>query len=479
YEISTDDERQESTRSEDPRSLAQALASCQHCIFYQDDDASKSITGFLESTSDEFAKDWEDDSCLATYNLSTKTLLPAVIFQLDKQTQKLQGLPQKQENCNFYTHPNLHESQKLVVLVRQIKIRFENISELWPEHATPHDVLRIVTELLAMPNSAPTAKLLTKAEQLHGFVHEWQVVASREFSAASLYDQLTTILIDWRRLELLTWAQLFDMEEKKCKEDVDSWWFVAYEVVVATPLSIADSSDELQAYTEQCFVALQEFLQTASMGQFSQRLQLLNNFRQYLKLVEQVMPKMAVIRISLSNFLSFFGRFEKTVGESLQKSRASLETEIKDVLLLASWKDTNINALRESAKRSHHKLFKIVRKFRASLAQPLDQLLTQDFAHNPDGSGVPGCLVQQLSMHHLDDQAARCCHDYLQNWSERPSRLTNVDTTIKNMIQMSQLPSHTNDALTYLCKFADDVVDSMKILKDETPSTSTAENEDL
>ncbi|KAL9614428.1 MAG: hypothetical protein Q9167_001099 [Letrouitia subvulpina] len=479
YELSTDDERRESTRSEDPKSLAQALASCQHYVFYQDVDSSRNITELFESTSDEIAKYWEEDSCLATFSLSTKTLLPAVILQLDKQIQKLQSLPQKQENCNFYTHPNLHEAQKLVVLVRQIKIRFENLSEVWPEHATPHDVLRIVTGLLAMPNSAPIAKLLTKAEQLHSFVHEWQVIASREFSAASLYDRLTTILIDWRRLELLTWAQLFDMEEKKCKEDVDSWWFVAYEVIVATPLSIADSSDELQAYAEQCFVALQEFLLTASTGQFSQRLQLLNNFRQYLKLMEQVTPKMAVIRISLSNFLDFFGQFEKTVGKSLQKSRDSLETEMKDVLLLASWKDTNINALRESAKRSHHKLFKIVRKFRALLAQPLDQLLTQEFAHNPDGSTIPESSVQRLSMHHLDDQAARCCSYYLQNWSERPSRLTNIDTTIKNMIQMSQLPSHTDDALTYLCKFADDVVDSMKNLKDETPSTSTTENEDL
>lgn len=479
YEMPSDDQRPETTRSEDPKSLAQALAICQHQLFYKGADTSRNITDFLESTSDEIARDWKEDSYRAKYDLSAKTLLPAVILQLDKQTERLQDPLQEQENYNFYTHPNLPEAQRLVALVRQIKIKFEHLSEVWPEHATPHDVLQIVTELLAMPNSAPIAKLLTKAEQLHSFVHEWQVVASREFSAASLYDKLTAMLIDWRRLELITWAQLFDMEEKKCKEEVGSWWFVAYEVIVATPLSIANTSNELQAYADQSFVALQEFLLTASTGQFSQRLRLLDNFRQYLKLMEHVIPKMTIIRTSLSNFLSFFGRFEKTIEESLQKSRASLEREMKDVLLLASWKDTNINALQESAKRSHYKLFKIVRKLRALLAQPLDQLLAQEFVHNPDGSGIAGHSVQQLSMHHLDEQAARCCSYYLENWSERPPRLINVDTTIENMIQMSQLPSDTDDALTYLCKFADDVVDSMKNLKDETPSTSTADNEDL
>jgi midasin len=50
---------------------------------------------------------------------------------------------------------------------------------------------------------------------------------------------------------------------------------------------------------------------------------------------------------------------------------------MKEVLLFASWKDTNINALRDSAKRSHHKLFKLVRKYRALLGQPAESIMKQ------------------------------------------------------------------------------------------------------
>ncbi|MDP1244202.1 hypothetical protein, partial [Klebsiella pneumoniae] len=87
----------------------------------------------------------------------------------------------------------------------------------------------------------PVAKFLTKVEKLHALVHEWQLVASREYSAATLYDELTSLIINWRRLELSTWAKLLDLEKERCDQDVSSWWFVAYEAIIAAPIQMVES----------------------------------------------------------------------------------------------------------------------------------------------------------------------------------------------------------------------------------------------
>jgi len=56
---------------------------------------------------------------------------------------------------------------------------------------------------------------------------------------------------------------------------------------------------------------------------------------------------------------------------SLSEQRAMLEKEIQAFVKLASWKDVNVHALKQSAQRTHHNLYKIVRKFRDVLRQPI------------------------------------------------------------------------------------------------------------
>ncbi|PKK43818.1 hypothetical protein CI102_14758 [Trichoderma harzianum] len=209
------------------------------------------------------------------------------------------------KSYSFYTSPNLPEARQLVILIGKIKARFREL-QLVDEigHMQPlADVIQSCNNVLELIHEDPLAKILPKVEHLHAHV----------YAVLSLYNALTDTIVRWRRLELSTWANLFETEQTKCQEDAYSWWFIAYQVVVAVPLSMS-----LETYF------LTSILQS------------------HLQLLIQDYPSLT-----------------KAAEAAIQKGRASLDKKMKDVLLMASWKDTNINALRDSAKRSHQKLFRI------------------------------------------------------------------------------------------------------------------------
>src|SRR5262249_5398235 len=130
-------------------------------------------------------------------------------------------------------------------------------------------------------------------------------------------------------------------------------------------------------YTVSLIQSLETYFLTSITGQFATRLSLLRQLQSHLQLLIQDYPNLTVIYHALTNFILYFARYETTAEAAIQKGRASLDKKMKDVLLMASWKDTNINALRDSAKRSHQKLFRIVRKFRGILGAEMKTVIEQ------------------------------------------------------------------------------------------------------
>ena len=404
--------------------------------------------------------------------------LPALIVQLDDKCEILQGTLTTSESSNFYKDPNVAEVEKLTKLIHIIQERYRNLREAWPEHATLQDVLSVSSQILDMRHTEPIAKFLTKSEQLHHFIHEWQVVASKEFSTATLYEQLTTLLVDWRRLELSTWARLLADEDSKCSEDVEAWWFIAYETIVAVPLSVIDDDDAVKQHSEHLIATLTDFVLTTSMGHYIRRLQLIEFFKNHVQLLARELPSMKTVENALINFLKFYKRFNEHIQKTLQEGRQKLERDMKEILLLASWKDTNINALRESAKRSHQKLFKVIRKYRELLAQPVRQLLLPNL---PELGGTP--ILQASPTSDLEARdlgpAIQLCQEHLPQWATKSARFKNPIATTGQMAQLGQLPPSAVNIADDLNTYASDLLANIKELQKETPVTKTTSNEDL
>ncbi|KAG6365441.1 hypothetical protein INS49_007052 [Diaporthe citri] len=384
---------------------------------------------------------------------------------------------------NFYTSANLFESRKLVNLVHGIRMRFRELQKVDEiAHLEPlADVLGACEHVLELSHSDPLAKIITRVEKLVAFVYEWQHGgwASHIYGALSLYNRLTDTVVSWRRLELATWAKLFDMEVEKFQTDAKSWWFVAYHAVIAIPMTKVELGQDLKDYSVQLVSDLEMFFSEAVLGEFHTRLQLLLQLSKQLELLVVDYAPLGLIHNAVLNFISMYRRYESRVVEAIQKGRATVEKAMKDVLLLASWKDTNIVALRESARKSHQKLFKLVRKFRAVLGQPMRPIVDQglpdeNHAGNKATKFVPPTPPQP------NDAAASTCQQLIPGWlhDAHAKRLSNAGKIISIMSKSSQLPEATINAAEIVDTFVSDTMSAMSSLKRETPAFLNDENKE-
>ena len=482
---SWDDESSEAVKgiltSNSARDTSVKLANVHASIFLGDTAPLASIHSLIRRMSNRIGHLHDNGSLPKEQNM-TSALLPGALLTLNDHIESLSPTSTVSESYNFYTSANLPEVRKLVALIHQIQNRFRELQAVDEiGHMQPlEDVIVSCRELLQFCHPEPLAKFITKLEKIHGFMHEWQFGgwASRANSALTLYDNITQTIVNWRRLELSTWAKLFDMEIKTCDEDAKSWWFVAYQVIVAAPLAISGSESELRSYAQKLLQDLEAYFSTAIVGQFVQRLQLLRQLQQHLQLLELDVPSMSVIYAALANFIALYRRYEKPVEESLKKGRASLEKAMRDVLLLASWKDTNIVALRDSAKRSHHKLFKIVRKFRALLGQPMEGVLKQGL---PDETILDRDTIYQLPLHlpMVDQSALQLCADVVPKWFQKSKRFVNVSKTVSMMADAAEIPDSAVRGSSYLDSFIANIAATAAELQKATPSILNDGNKDV
>ncbi|OQD75534.1 hypothetical protein PENDEC_c007G04111 [Penicillium decumbens] len=383
----------------------------------------------------------------------------------------------RQKNYNFYTDSNIAEARRLVTLTLSVQARFVQIQTVWPEHAVLHDVITCCSEILQFKHIEPVAKFITKVEKLYSLVHEWQVVASREYSAAPLYDELTNLIVGWRRLELSTWAKLLDLEKERCVDDVSAWWFVAYEALFAVPIQMAESGEQdMSEHIQGVISTLEQFFNSTTLGQFSRRLQLVTDFQALLAIFAKDYDSLTPLVSALNNFLSHYRPFEPSVEKALQEKRSALEKDIKEQIQLASWKDTNIVALKESARRSHVKLFKLVRKYRVALGQSVQPILEQGV---PDSGQNSLSKMEETALSTVViPEALSTCQLRKELWSSRALRFLNPDGTARNMMNLySSIPSEF-DIAKDLDGFIVSVIETMDEFKSSTPKTLTEDNKD-
>ncbi|KAI1413627.1 midasin [Hypoxylon sp. FL1857] len=361
-----------------------------------------------------------------------RDLLPATFLALDERLQEI-GSNACSAEYNFYTNGNLPEARKLVGLINEIRARFRQLQQA--------DEIGHLQPLADIVLSYPLAKTILKVEQLHAFT----------YGALPLYNRLTDLLVGWRRLELSTWGKLFDMEVKKCNEDANSWWFIAYQVIIAHATSL--------------------------LKELESRLSLLKQIHRQLQFLTTDYPSMSIIQDSLQNFIDFYSRYTKAVDDQIRAGRGPLEKQMKDVLLLASWKDTNIVALRESARKSHQKLFRIVRKFREVLGRPMKPIIEGGLPDEvPDETQTTELQVEAAS---VDPAAIKLCSRSITGWMDDYRRLANVQRTTEIMSRLSRIPESALDASEAIDSFLSNLESSALELRKETPGVLTDENKAL
>lgn len=213
---------------------------------------------------------------------------------------------------------------------------------------------------------------------------------------------LSGLIVNWRRFELSCWSQILESQSLAFSAGAAEWWFRLYELTIRGTLAASvDGSSSLDAYFAEMISLVETFLTAAPLGQYAARLHLLKSFGQYAKALSNVKHELesgALDHTSriLQNLHSFYHQFNGSVIHHLTERRMGLEKELLDYIKLATWKDINVHALKESAQRTHRRLYKCVRKLRELLREPVTPFLSFKPSEGAIQSSLPNCWTSDF-----------------------------------------------------------------------------------
>lgn len=419
---------------------------------------------------------------LQTINNAT-TQLTETTFATLLHAMQLPDAKSDNDVLNFYHDSDRVETSRAITLARKVRARVLALLDRWPEHATLANIRTACEELLQFNSQYPVARFLQKMEQIMVFVNEWQTYASREFSLSDLMEEITSLIVSWRRLELTTWKSLFDFETEAAHKAAAKWFFQLYESVIVNTAQLESEADLDASGIVQTLVA---FVNHSTVGEFVLRLAMLDAVAKHAShlstssnaLTVRAMRIMKVVATSVENVGGFYKQFSPVINEHITRTRNALNKDMQDILLLASWKDTNVTSLKESSKRSHNKLHKVVRKFRDVLAAKVSPLIENaGDLHSPTDRGVRFEAALPEAINADVTEFVSVLKGNKKLWGSRPRRYQNVLTTSKR-VHDSVEGLFSTETIT-LGELASDIISEADKLRTETPATLTEENKKL
>ncbi|KAK6519699.1 AAA ATPase midasin [Arthrobotrys megalospora] len=369
---------------------------------------------------------------------------------------------------NFYKDENPTEIRKITELLTSIKARIMDLITLWPENDILRDINDRAVETLQLPLKTPVNSVLAKLEGLHAAVHQWEQVASKEYALTSYQENLTNLIVGWRKLELQTWSSLFTQEETSSRNRASTWWFHIYKAV-KTAVDVEEN--DISSIRVTLAETLNTFLRQSTIGEFQSRLDLIKGVARQLDYSPSNHAQ--ELKSTVQNVYQLHLQYLKAGTEHIAAERIKLEKDMREIILLASWKDTNVNALKESTRRSHYQLYKVVKKYRSILSTSISVVAkVADLSKLETSSLVmPSRLLEQAS-----DADRVVCATSISGWESRPARHSNILSTITKMQQMFSSAAHSQSAYSLVDQFSDHVLQRAQELRDATPSKLTKEN---
>ncbi|GAC98481.1 hypothetical protein PHSY_006075 [Pseudozyma hubeiensis SY62] len=400
---------------------------------------------------------------------------------------------QTSKDFNFYLDPRTSEVGKATVIVEELRARLSALIQNWPEQMVLQHIRDRCDAVLRLGAASPVAKMLSALEQLLTHTEDWEGFASKETSIQANRERISAQIIEWRRLELSCWAELLSTQASTFQDELGEWWFRVYEILIrGTRAASADGPEAFKDHVEQLIDAVDQFIRSSPLGQFEARLSLLESYARFIEqLVRLAPPKesqgLGEVGVVLHNVTAFFRQFDERISGTLQSQRAVLEKDILGFIKLASWKDINIHALKQSAHKTHRQLHKTLRKFRDILRQPVDPMLAShlDALTRRD---IPALSVAELSRHRFFQVSEKLSAAWTEAVSfaghneSAPEHIRNIVKTLAVLQKMSgdrlwpALLRPTSTA-TGIADLADEIVDRQQQLAKLTPAFSKEDNE--
>ncbi|KAG1882661.1 hypothetical protein F4604DRAFT_1986326 [Suillus subluteus] len=340
---------------------------------------------------------------------------------------------------NFYTDGNIREAKKALATVDSLRMRLIALVEDWPDQMVLQHLKDRCDTFLALDINSPVAKLLSGLEQIILQTDGWEMYAHRGNSLRAHQQELTMLVVEWRRLELSCWKVLLQSQSDSFVKGVSEFWFRLYDLTVRGTLSAAHedgpATGALQQYLRQLPSLLDDFMHSSALGQFQVRLDLLETFRVIVGHIASTLDgwqRNALKRVGLvlASTRRYYQLFAAQLAGSLADQRGGLEKDVQAFIKLASWKDVNVQALKQSAQRTHHQLYKLIRKFREILRLPIAGRMLPTFAGDAECTRSIDALGYSGDLPSIACTLQRGDSPQPNETHSTPSHLTNLNHTL-------------------------------------------------
>jgi midasin len=297
---------------------------------------------------------------------------------------------------DFYSDCNVPETTKASAIIDALGVRLDSLLREWPDQAVLQHLKSLCDSMLALDIHSPVAKILSALEQLLMQIEDWEIFANRENTLREHQSAMTGLIVEWRRLELSSWEALLRAQSRLFADGASQWWFRIYELTIRASLDVLsrEEAEDFTGYLNSLTPLLDDFICSSPLGQYHARMRLLQSFASYadqLAMSKSLALQQGLKRVSrvLRTTSQYYGIFAASITRYLAEQQGIIETEIRALIKLASWKDVNVYALKQSARKTHHQLYKSVRKFRDVMRQPLAGWLQVELAGNAESEALP------------------------------------------------------------------------------------------
>ncbi|KAI0822070.1 midasin [Trametes gibbosa] len=333
---------------------------------------------------------------------------PYQISLLIGRLSELRGTPiVRRKPFNFYADSNVPEINNGLEVLRNMVTRLVVLIQEWPEQMVLQHLKARCDAILDLDILSPVAKVLSAIEQLLLQMEDWEMYANRENTLKAYQHDLAVLVVSWRRLELASWQGLLRTQAEVFAEGASEYWFRLYEATVrgvasAMQEEVGGERGALAKYLDGLVPLLDAYVGSTPLGQYAQRLRYLQAFESYCahQCTFQIGPLSTAFQRAhrvLRFTRAYYSQFASRVTSSLSAQQEALEKEIRGFIKLASWKDINVHALKQSAQKTHRQLYKCVRKFKEILRQPVTPLLVPSGAGPEESTPAPHVDLLRLT----------------------------------------------------------------------------------
>lgn len=280
---------------------------------------------------------------------------------------------------DFYKDSNLAESIRILGPVIELGHKVLVFLKEWPEMIALDEIAQRCQQIARLSSESPLARIIPFVETLIGQIEEWEKYSCRENSLFTYQSIFADFVVRWRRLELASWAGLIEREMRTFDSAANVWWFRLYELLFRG-LSTQGAQEDPEAvdlYFSDSATVLNDFMAECNLGQFKPRLMMLRSFSSLLRSYSTIEAGAVWMRMYhlVEGVVFFYSHYEMDISSQVDQTKSVARKEIENYIRLASWKDVNVVALRQSSHKSHRQLYKSVRRLRAVLQRPVKDAL--------------------------------------------------------------------------------------------------------